>query len=337
MFKKFKKIKIFFLFLILFCSSFFSICSTVKSGPLDQLYELTPNISFEYNESLLQEPIIPFDDPKLIPVKVRMELLGPSVDIVLGKIGGGVDFVIRLDMIDIPEGCQASVIPSLVIMDLPREGRPIYANATISITVNQFLPAGLQKKLLARLSSDEIGQKTTLIKHGNYTQDIPFIVGYYSQLNFDYKDGNVRDIQPDETANFNFEIQNIGNGATNVVSEIVDLPDGWASEIVRSTILGSDIAGSTSSKTISLKIKPPIDFGYHEDRAVIKVQMTPIYYDKPEYQGEPHYLYFIVQSKGFFTPGFEFGMLLFAFIFVLVPIWKKRNSKNKNKDLRGKK
>jgi hypothetical protein len=337
MIKQFKKIKIFFLFLILLCSSFFSICSIVKSGPLDQLYELTPNITIEYNESVLQKPVIPFENATLLPVKIKLELLSPTVDIVLAKIGGGVDFVIRLEMMDIPEGCQASVIPSLVIMDLPSEGRPIYANATISITVNQFLPADSQKKLVARITSDEIGRKTTLIKPGNYTQDIPFMVGYYSQLNFNYIDGNVRDIQPDETANFNFEVQNIGNGATNVVSEIIDLPDGWASEIVRSTILGSDITGSTSSRTISLKIKPPIDFGYHEDRAVIKVKMIPVYYEKPEYQGEPHYLYFIVQSKGFFTPGFEFGMLLFAFIFVLVPIWKRRDSKNEDKELRGRK
>ena len=46
--------------------------------------------------------------------------------------------------------------------------------------------------------------------------------------------------------------------------------------------------------------------------------MTPVYYDNSDYQGEPHYLYFIVQSKGFFTPGFEFGMLLFAIIFISI-------------------
>jgi len=338
MIKQIKKFKIFIIFLILFGSSSITICSVAKSGPLDQVYELTPNLTIEYDETILQKPIKPYDNATLIPVKIRLDLTSPTADIVLARIGGGkIKFIVNVEIIEIPEGCQASIIPKLILIDLPTEAIPVYANATISITVNQFLPAGSQKKLVARMVSEEIGNQATLIKTGNYTQDIPFMVGYYSQLNFNYKDGNVRDIRPDETANFNFEIQNYGNGATNVISEIVDLPDGWATEIVRSTILGSEITGSTSSKTISLRVKPPIDFGYHEDRAVIKVKMIPVSYPNSEYSGEPNYLYFIVQSKGFFTPGFEFGIILFAFIFVLIPVWKRKNIKNEKKGFGGKK
>jgi hypothetical protein len=335
--KQLKKVKISIIFLILFGSSFVTLCSNVKSGPLDQIYECTPNLVILYDDSLLQKPVKPFDDATLIPVKVELDLIGPAVDIVLSKLGGQVKYIVNIEMAEVPEGCQASIIPSLLLIDLPTEDIPVSVNATISITVNQFVPALSQRKLGVRMVSESIiGNKAILINSGNYTQDIPFIVGYYSQLNFNYKDGNVRSIQPDGIADFTFEIQNFGNGATNVISEIVDLPDGWSTEIVRSTILGSELVGSSSSKIISLRVKPPTDFGYHEDRQIIKVSMLPVCVDNPDYQGEPHYLYFIVQSKGFFTPGFELGILLFAFIFVLIPIWKRKKTKNGKNDFGGK-
>ena len=320
--KQFKKVKISIVFFILLGSFFITLCSSVNAGPLDQIYECTPNLTIVYNESLLQTPIVPFEDARLVPVKVRLELLGPAVDIVLSKIGGRVEYVVDMQITETPEGCQASVIPRLLLIELPTENKPVFVNATISITVNQFLPALSQEKVVVQMVPERVGSSTTLIKTGNYTQDLPFMIGYYSQLNFNYNNGNVKDITPDEIADFNFEIKNIGNGATNVIAEIVDLPDGWSTEIARSIILGSELVGSVPSKTISLRVKPPVDFGYHEDRAVIKVKMIPVNYPSLEYSGEPHYLYFIVQSKGFFTPGFELGILLFAFVFVLIPILK---------------
>ncbi|KYK33709.1 MAG: hypothetical protein AYK22_06155 [Thermoplasmatales archaeon SG8-52-3] len=324
MIKKFQKIKIVIIFLIFFGSTFFSISSVVKSGPLDQIYECTPYIVIDYDRSLLQEPIIPFEKAKTIPLNVKLQLLGPSVDIVLAKISG-TEFIVDMSITEVPDGCQASVTPPILLIPLPKENTIVSVNATISITINQYLPVRSQENVAVRMNSRRLGQIATLIKPGNFTQDIPFVVGYYSQLSFNYIDGNVRNISPDETADFNFKIQNWGNGATKVISEVVDIPDGWTSEIVYSTILGSELIGNFSDKSISLRVKPPVDFGYHEDRAIIKVSMTPISIENPDYRGEPHYLYFIVQSKGFFTPGFEFSIMLFAFIFILFPILKKKS------------
>lgn len=332
--KQFQKIKVFMLILTIFGSSFIIVCSIAKSGPMDQIYRCTPNLVIEYDKSLLREPILPFDEPRTIPVKLKLYITGPADNIVLNKIGGNIKLIIDLSIAEVPEGCYASITPPIVLIPLPNTPKPVYENATISITINQYLPAASQKKVAVRMNSRKIGKQATLISAGNFTQEIPFIVGYLPQLSFVYIDGNIRNIKPDETAEFTFEIQNWGNAVTKVVSEIENLPEGWLSEIVHSTILGSDLVGSTYKKTISLRVKPPIDFGYHEDRAIIKVSMTPINYGNPEDKGEPHYLYFIVQSKGFSTPGFDVIILLLAFIFVLFPVWKRKNRKIEKKTIR---
>jgi len=334
--EQFKKLKMSILFLIVFSSSIIFISPVIKSGPLDPFYECTPNLVIEYDQSILQEPIIPFDKPKSIPVKVNFNLLGPAVDIVLGKIGGNIDLIVDMSIAEVPEGCYASITPPILLIKLPEDNSEVPVNATISITINQNLPASLQKKVVVRMSSRRLGKGATLVKPGNFTQELPFTVGYYPQLSFVYNDGNVRNISPDETAEFNFEIQNWGNGATNVISGVEDLPDDWVAEIIHSTVLGSELAGSTSSKTISLRVKPPIDFGYHEDRAIIKISMTPVSYVNPQYKGEPLYLYFIVQSKGFFTPGFDITILLFSFLFVIYPVWKIKSRNNEKKSVGGK-
>jgi hypothetical protein len=336
MIKQFQKIKIFIVSLILFCSSLFVICPIGKSGPLDKIYECTPFITIEYNETLLQKPIVPYDQPMAIPITVKAKIGGPVADIVLGKIGGGgIRLIVDMSIAEVSEGCHASVNPPILQFSVS----DVYesANATLSLTIDQYLPAFSLKNVKVRMNSQSLGAKATVVKAGNFTQDVPFFVGYYPQLSFSYPDSNVKSISPDKTAYFTIEIQNWGNADTNIISEIVDIPEGWQAGIVRNMTLATNLFGSNFKGTISLNVKPPITFGYHEDRAIIKVKMTPECYNNSEYKGEPYYLYFIVQSRGYSTPGFDFIILIFAFIFVLFSIWKRKNNKIEKEQSGGRK
>lgn len=324
--KQFQKTKIFTVFLMLFCSSLFVICPVGKSGPLDQIYECTPFIILEYNKTLLlQKPIVPYDQPRTIPVTVKAKIFGPEADIVLAKLGGGgVKLIVDLSIAEVSEGCHASINPP--ILQFPVSGEYEVSNATLSLTIDQYLPAFSLENVKVMMNSGGLG---IIVKAGNFIQDVSFVVGYSPQLSFSYPDSNVKSISPSEkTAYFTIEIQNWGNGVTNIITEIVDIPEGWQAEIARNMTLGTKLSGSNFKGTMSLNVNPPINFGYHEDRAVIKVKMTPEYYNNTAYKGEAYYLYFIVQSKGFAaTPGFEMSIVLLAFIFVLFPIWKRKNNK----------
>jgi hypothetical protein len=333
--KQYQKIKIVAIFLILFCSCFIVINPIGKSAPIDKIYECTPLLIVEYDKSILENPIIPFDDPTIIPVTVKAKIIGPADDIIEEFIGGGgVNLIVDLSIAKVPDGCHASLTPTIVQFPVSKEYET--TNATLKLTINQYLPVKAQKNVVIQMNSRRLGRGSTLVHKGNISQEVPFEVGYYPQLSFAYVDGNVRDIEPDKTAGFTFEIKNWGNGVTDVISEVSNLPDGWTAEIVRNTILGTEFGGDNSKKTISFKVKPPIDFGYHEDRAIIKVSMTPYSRANPEDKGEPHYLYFIVQSKGFSTPGFETIFLLFAIIIVFLPAIIKKKRKNEKKQKVGK-
>ena len=100
-------------------------------------------------------------------------------------------------------------------------------------------------------------------------------------------------------------------------------------EILSGFVLGSENVGGDPKETIILKVRPPISFGYHEEREIIQVALTPSYYKNSEYSGEPQYLFFVVQSRGFSTPGFDFITLLFAFSLISFLIFRRKRSKRR--------
>ena len=333
--KQFQKIKTFMIFTLILCSSLLVICPIIKSAPLDTYFKCEPVLIIEYNETLLEDPIVPLEEARKIPVTIKMKIRGPGADIV-AKNTKGVDFIVKLYIDEFPEGCHAAITPPLVRVKMSKEiARDyLYENATVSIVVNQILPALTKERVIVRMESKPLGR---VVKRGNITQELPFTVGYYPLLGVSIPKGNVKNIHHDETASFPIELENMGNGNTEVISEVIDIPKGWIAEIMTSTTLGSNLLGGSTKKTITLKIKPPIDLGYHEERAVIKVTITPTYYKTPKFEGEPHYLSFIVQSRGFSTPGFDIITLLLAFILVMFLIWKRKNYLKKNKQFKRRK
>lgn len=333
--KQFQKFKIFIIFIIIFCSSLVIICPAGKSGPLDPIYECTPFIEIEYNETLLQKPVVPYDEPRQIPITVKAIINGPSADIVVERIEEGREILLIVDMsiAEVSEGCYASINPP--ILQFPLSDEYESAPATLSFTIDQYYPAFSLRIVKINMSTKKLGRSVTVVKAKSFIFEIPFIVSYQPQLSFAYPNSNVKNISPGETANFLIEIENWGNAETNVNTEVVDIPEGWQANIVKNLTLGTNLFGGDAKEVISLNVKPPISFGYHEDRAIIKVKMTPVFYNNSEFKGEPHYLYFIVQSKGFSTPGFEMIIIIVAFIFVIFLIWKRKKFKFSKKEFGG--
>ena len=88
-------------------------------------------------------------------------------------------------------------------------------------------------------------------------------------------------INPLETTTFNIEIENLGNAKTIVTSNILNVTIGWTVTITNETILKTATIGENPKKTISLTVKPPFEFGYHNEREVIQVSIIPSLFDDP--------------------------------------------------------
>jgi hypothetical protein len=81
-----------------------------------------------------------------------------------------------------------------------------------------------------------------------------------------------------------------------------------------------------SSATAYLVIKPSHSFGYHNEEASIQVSMQPVYADDFSKKGEITTQTFLVESRGFSTPGFEMILFLSAVgaIMIVLSFYRKR-------------
>jgi hypothetical protein len=167
-------------------------------------------------------------------------------------------------------------------------------------------------------------------------RQVGFIKGFEQEftLNFlpDYKpliqttlpNTNTKQIGPLDTATFKIDIQNLGNARTKVKLRVLDVPVGWTAIVTDEIILEE---GSGSMASAYLTVKPPKGFGYHYDQQTITVSMQPVKADEETKVGAISYASFLVESRGFSTPGFEMVIFIAAFAIVMVTLFMIRKRK----------
>jgi uncharacterized membrane protein len=151
---------------------------------------------------------------------------------------------------------------------------------------------------------------------------LEFTPGYLPRINVNLPEGTAKNINPTESAVFPIEISNLGNARTTVFFTIEDIPNGWTAVIDNDITL---IENGQSSATLT--VKPPRDFGFHYDRKSIMIKLTPARAENTTELGKPSFVTVLVQSRGFYTPGFEAITLIGATAIVLLCITIIRKKK----------
>ena len=292
----------------------------------DDWFVNEPVIEVEYDSEYIYDPITPYSAPTDIPIRVKIKISGINQHIVAKRYSNQF-FYIDLSLEEVPEWCKATIFPTLIQMPVDQKWQ--YANATVTLTLDRNSPAFEVSYLKIKIESRGMGNKATVIKKGNVTRIIPFTVGYVSLLGINELEGNHKQITPDETARFPIEVINLGNGITDINTDILSIPDGWYVDIIPIVTVDEFLGGSYKT-ILNLVVKPPVNFGYREDREEIKISITPSSNYNSSYEGEDYLLSFFVYSRGFSTPGFEAIFLIFGIILVLFIIRKNRSSGCKN-------
>ncbi len=302
---------------------------TSSAGFMDEWYECEPIIDIVYNDEDVNDPIMPYSEPKVFPIKVKIKIKGPLQHIVSDpKRYGSNEFFIDLYMEECPEWCKATIFPPLIKMNVSQNFQS--ADVDVAITLDKDAPAFEKSELKIRVVSRPMGNKAYVVPEGNKTLTIPFYVGYVPFLAINEIEGNHKVIGPNEMANFPLEIINLGNDATDIKTDFLTVPEGWNVEVIELLTLDQYL-GKSYKKTLNLAIKPPDSFGYHEDREVIEISITPSSNKDSNMTGESYILSFVVHSRGFSTPGFE-GILVILSIIIVLFIFRFKNlSKNNSK------
>jgi len=330
--KKIKNVISFIIFLILLFSVINTLTTSVSAlGSLvGKVYECNSVIQLEADKNATENPFLPIDRILTIPVDVNYMITGGFSEVV-AEMYQQYEYhnFLHLFIDETPEWCSASFLPPVMVV--PITSSFMTHDANLIVQVNENAPAFGEGTIKVRIEVGRLGA----VLNATFYQDIPFSPGYLPNIGITTQK-NLQIIGPQDTANFKIDLENFGNAKTNVKCKIVDKPAGWFITIDSNTIID---VGDNPTKTIFLDVKPSDDFGYHDEREVITVSITPSYFNEESLTGEEFFVSFIVQNRGFSTPGFEIAIVFLAFSCILFlsknktkfnQKSKKRNERRKN-------
>ena len=266
----------------------------------------------------MQEPLIPRGELRTLTLVIAHTVTRGALDEGLLVTLTGALIKIDVSIIETPSWCTATI-----------------SQGTLSVTVQPETISTVKTLLSIQVANDApayglgyIKVKATAAKTGiiaGYEDDftLSFIPAYKALISPSLPETNSKEIGPMDTAVFPIDIANLGNARTIVLLKVVSIPKDWITMITSQLILEE---GAGSKATAYLIVKPPKSFGYHNDEQTIKISMQPVYADDYSKKGEITNETFLVQSRGFSTPGFEIIIFLgaSAMVFLIVRNTRKR-------------
>jgi hypothetical protein len=127
-----------------------------------------------------------------------------------------------------------------------------------------------------------------------------FLIGYWCVVSYELPNGNHIEIDQLDIADFQIDIENIGNGPTLVNIDVLDYPeDEWSVSITSTVQLDSAAdGGGRTSKSVHLRIVPSVNSDKNKVIQTFKIKFTPSYLGRPDSTGQPETITFNVQKIG---------------------------------------
>ncbi|UCH72213.1 MAG: hypothetical protein JSW62_01320 [Thermoplasmatales archaeon] len=291
------------------------------------------DLMFYYNAEDTQKGVKPLDPPMFIHIWIKH------------KISGLFPIVLKIfeDKVDI--GVDLEVGPTEPWVTVTLTHYNLYAK--IDSTGEWLRVGGEDAKYYAKVSFTEDAPAITEVKipitiranafsffipEKTINTEISFSPQFIPIFDITPSDTFI-EVGPGDIANFDLEIENMGNGKTEIIFEVEDLPEGWTASVVSNAFVGAPRSGN-NKKVVPLQITPPYNFGYHNTQKDIVIKATGRYFGE---SGEANasaavksYLYrFTVRSKGFSTPGFEIPSAIMAFALIAIALMIKKQQKKK--------
>ncbi|MFA5102518.1 MAG: hypothetical protein WC525_05145 [Candidatus Thermoplasmatota archaeon] len=313
--KRFKAVKASIITGLVLISVLFAVLPTASAG---LIFDLQSVLTVEWSANQTQQPVVPRGALRALDLTISHTVTRGVFGQMMLNVYTGKTIIINVEVVETPSWCTATIGQGTLATTVS-PGEPTYVKTTLSLQVADDAPAfGLGYiKVIAT------ARKAGLIEGFIQEFTLTFVPDYKPLIQPAYPETNTKKIGPLDTAVFPVQITNLGNARTVVLFTIVDVPSDWNAIVTDQIILEE---GEGSSSTAYLVIKPPKNFGYHNDEKTITISMQPVKYDDYSKKGEITYATFLVESRGFSTPGFEsiafIGALAVAFI--LFTLFRKR-------------
>lgn len=292
--KRFKTVKASILTGIILISVIIAVSPTTSAGIF---FNLQSSLTVSWNTSETQQPLVPRGGTRQLTLDITHMVNKGVLGSAILRAYTGKQITIKIEILSTPTWATASLSQGTV-------------TATIDPTTLQTLHTALTLAVAENAPAFGVGEvklRATALKAGliqSFEQDfaLNFQPDYKPLIQPTLPDANTKQIGPMDTATFRIDVQNLGNARTLVKLTVETVPEGWMAIITDEIVLEEGVG---SMNTAYLVVKPPKGFGYHYDEETIVVSMQPVKADEQTKVGAVTKASFLVESRGFSTPGFE--------------------------------
>jgi len=275
-------------------------------------------INIKFDEDAASEYVIPLNKEHEIPLKIYYQIFG------LFANWHAVVFQNRLMKIELsiaekPEWCTATITSPVVDVDIRANfDDPANANTSLLIKVNEKAPALEQGKITIEATSPAIKGFfgiITKVTEGKVYTNIPFIVGYFPIIDFE-PEFTYKEIPPLDVTKIPINITNYGNGPTELLIEIEEIPEKWNISYPEKILVGSPALGEENEAEVVIDIRPNKYFS----REAINVSFIPRYFAEPKLKGSTYVIGIFLKNDGSFKEenGLEINAILLVVVIVVI-------------------
>ncbi|KYK20898.1 hypothetical protein AYK24_03435 [Thermoplasmatales archaeon SG8-52-4] len=291
--------------------------------PTGRFVNLQSYLSWDFNNSALKEPIVPIRVKRSVTIyfDYGVNYAGRFKNLakLLLQYYRGKQVNIRLEITDHPPWCTPTLFND-VITTVVGGAEQTGLQATLELILDLEAPAYASGFVTVKATVPDIG----LIQGYSTTHTLEFLPAYLPLIKSQVKGSNCMRIEPMDTAVFQIEIENLGNGRTKVILQVLSesVPDGWIATVTEEIYLD---VGKNSKGIAYLTVKPPKSSGYHDDTAGITIEMAPHHAEDSNDKGNAERISVLVESRGIIgteEKGFEIDTtyLLILIIIILIII-----------------
>ena len=223
---------------------------------------------------------------------------------------------IHLKLLETPTWANIYFSSNELIVNIPSEGQGKTEISTDLIISPRVEAPAESQRISIQITCEEIGR----ISAYTFQKDIPFTPSFIPTIAIEI-DNPIRTVGPHQSVSFKIIVKNQGNKITRVTPDIT-LDDKWTTTINPPNYE----INPNQEATFTFSLITPYDFGWHNEYGRFEISfLAEVYPYQSSSATNTESIYIVVNNNGFSLPGFEFSLVIIAFLVVFAILQKRRN------------
>jgi hypothetical protein len=254
---------------------------------LGNFFGLSSNIIVSWDANETEEPIIPRGELRTVKLDVAFWVTWGVLGRFINYMYRGTSIRLELSIIDKPEWCSATLSQGTLqcIIPPPKENSHEIVHTQLAVAVAENAPAFELCPVAIQATVEPLHGPfgfLAMMQGTSQFVNVTFTVGYKPLLGFVFPETNIIEAPPQIQVELPIGIENMGNGRTTVVNEILNYPSDWIVALPSQVIL--DVG---EYREINLSIIAPLNFSGVE---TITLGFTPHSSDNYSLVGQLTYI-----------------------------------------------